>query len=597
MNIYDLNYLTHMNILFYKEEDPLLIFYHLLNDHLADALIVYEIYKWTILNCTSVPFLRWIREKKIKIELTKSAIKELLKQGVHEVLDYIHPCDYVSVILLSNSAFINYVFDHYTIVMEDYHIIEFVQEPIDKYDIFMTILSKREIGLNIIMDCLYYLCEYDESLLVKQLLGLYPMIIKHSLKPLFYKTLIYNHLELSLFFLSIDPTLVKEIEPIQLFINHSYKTLQWLYSLNSELFSNLNHNYIFDIIANHTPIVPEFIDWYISHFRNQIDNNLYEAKIQNLIFNGYCIGEISDEYFIHACTQNHLHIVKQYAYNYEVIEQGFGIAALFGYLDIVQYLCSYIEKTNLYKILHNLLELNCRHRVVSYITSQLTIHPPKFIYYLSDIGQIQLSDNVNEDCIYILCLNGHFSCFYELYINCRIEPYMISNAFIHACENGKGLFLAKWLNYTIFLSKKTIRRAFFNSNDIHTIKWLYSIEFIDLRKNNAYFIERCLNYDFVILDWLCEIFPNYSYTMVNGVVEYTIDLYKVSAYVEPSECCVCLETSNSMTLCKHTFCYDCINKWYKKNNSCPMCREPMNEVYSTLTTLAKLRGWSGLKPR
>jgi hypothetical protein len=405
------------------------------------------------------------------------------------------------------------------------------------------------------------------------------MIIKKSLKPFFYKTLTYNHLELSLFFLSIDPTLVKEIEPVQLFINHSYKTLKMLYSLNSELFSNINHNYIFDRISNDNPIVPDFIHWYISHFRNKIDNNLFEAKIQNLIFNGYCMGEISHEYFIHACSKNYLHIVKQYTYNYEVIEQGFGIACLFGYLDIVQYLCSYIEKSNLYKILHNLLELNCNHNlVINYISNQLTIHPPKLIYYLCKLGEINLSHTLNEECIYILCLNGHFSCFYELY-GC-IEPYMISNAFIQACENGKGLFLAKWLHYTLFLTKKTLRCAFYNSPDIHTIKWLYSIQTIDLRKNNSYFIERCLNYDFMILDWLCELFPNYSYTIVNGVIEYTIDLYKVLTDLDESECCICLETnSNAMTLCKHTFCYDCINKWYKKNNSCPMCRENINEVY------------------
>jgi hypothetical protein len=151
----------------------------------------------------------------------------------------------------------------------------------------------------------------------------------------------------------------------------------------------------------------------------------------------------------------------------------------------------------LYKILHNLIEMDTIHSaIVKYISSQMDIHPPKLIHYLCKIGV--LSEDVDEECILILCLNGHFSLFYDLYINCRIDQYMISNAFIHACENGKGLFLAKWLYYSNYLSKTTIQCAFYNSNDIHTIKWLYSIEYIPIRKNNTYFIERCLNYDLVM---------------------------------------------------------------------------------------------------
>jgi hypothetical protein len=582
MNIYQLNYLTKTNILLYQEEDPLFIFYRLLKDNVHDAIIVYDVYKWKRIYCTSIPFLNWIKGD---IELTPPAIKELLKNGDKEVLDYIDPADYVYFILLSNSSFIKYILDNYSITIEDYHLIELVKEAdIDKYNTFKTILDYSKISINIVMDCLYYLCQYDEVLLVKHLFMLYPMIIKsYSLKPLFYKTLTYNHLELSLYFLELDPTLLHNIDSIllQLFINHSYKTLNLLYILNPQLFSNINHNYIFAIISANKNIVPEFVNWYLSRFRVRIDNNLYEENIKKLMFNGYCIGTITDDFFIHACTQNYIHIVKQYNYNYFIIEQGFGIAALFGYLDIVQYLCPYIEKTMLYKILHNLIEMDTIHNaVVKYISSQIDIHPPKLIQYLCKIGDIDISKDLDEECILILCLNGHFSLFYELYVNCRIEQHTISNAFIHACENGKGLFLAKWLYYTNYLSKNIIQCAFYNSYDIHTLKWLYSIEYIPIRKNNSYFIERCLNYDLVILDWLCELFPNYSYCIVDGVLEYKIDLYKVLTHIEKKECCICLETnSNSMTLCKHDFCYNCINEWYKKNNSCPMCREKMEEVY------------------
>lgn len=40
------------------------------------------------------------------------------------------------------------------------------------------------------------------------------------------------------------------------------------------------------------------------------------------------------------------------------------------------------------------------------------------------------------------------------------------------------------------------------------------------------------------------------------------------------ECCVCMEPINKTTEipCNHIFCTTCLNKWLKKQNSCPICR-------------------------
>lgn len=42
-------------------------------------------------------------------------------------------------------------------------------------------------------------------------------------------------------------------------------------------------------------------------------------------------------------------------------------------------------------------------------------------------------------------------------------------------------------------------------------------------------------------------------------------------------CTICLEQVDEplITLCMHIFCIDCITEWMKKNNSCPICREPL----------------------
>ena len=45
-------------------------------------------------------------------------------------------------------------------------------------------------------------------------------------------------------------------------------------------------------------------------------------------------------------------------------------------------------------------------------------------------------------------------------------------------------------------------------------------------------------------------------------------------YIEDVEdCSICMSTvSNSITECRHQFCYRCLNKWYLKNPTCPICR-------------------------
>jgi len=207
---------------------------------------------------------------------------------------------------------------------------------------------------------------------------------------------------------------------------------------------------------------------------------------------------------------------------------------------------------------------------------------------------------IDDECIFNTCLYGHFNTFYFLYMNDYVEQYHISDAFIYSCENGTGLFIAKWLYYSNYISKQTIYKSFYNSTDVNTLQWLYKIHPPPIRNNNAYFIECCLNKDIDILNWLCSIFPNYSYENINDHIIPKIDLFIINKPFEQKDCTICFETnSNALTLCNHSFCYDCINTWYKHVPNCPMCRTPINEayVYSTVTTLAKLRGVSGLYPR
>lgn len=40
------------------------------------------------------------------------------------------------------------------------------------------------------------------------------------------------------------------------------------------------------------------------------------------------------------------------------------------------------------------------------------------------------------------------------------------------------------------------------------------------------------------------------------------------------ECYICFDkpVEEVRTLCNHCFCYECLQKWTKNNNTCPTCR-------------------------
>ena len=50
------------------------------------------------------------------------------------------------------------------------------------------------------------------------------------------------------------------------------------------------------------------------------------------------------------------------------------------------------------------------------------------------------------------------------------------------------------------------------------------------------------------------------------------------------DCSVCLNISNIITKCKHSFCFSCLEKWLKINNTCPLCRAQIQLSECSRTT-------------
>lgn len=58
---------------------------------------------------------------------------------------------------------------------------------------------------------------------------------------------------------------------------------------------------------------------------------------------------------------------------------------------------------------------------------------------------------------------------------------------------------------------------------------------------------------------------------------------------EKYECSICLDVLDNNDIiclgeCKHKFHRYCINEWYKKSNTCPICRKPIKDIFRVTHT-------------
>ena len=77
---------------------------------------------------------------------------------------------------------------------------------------------------------------------------------------------------------------------------------------------------------------------------------------------------------------------------------------------------------------------------------------------------------------------------------------------------------------------------------------------------------------------------SYLTRLINGEITITPSVNCPSNVVkdDPEECPVCYHTLNptrniAITECGHKFCFNCIARCIKSNNSCPICREKLDK--------------------
>lgn len=223
-----------------------------------------------------------------------------------------------------------------------------------------------------------------------------------------------------------------------------------------------------------------------------------------------------------------------------------------------------------------------------------------FQYLLSKNKDIDIKQN-EQELLLQSCINNDIE--FSKYL-LEIEPnFDVSknndNLFNQCCNSG-SLESIKWL-YEIIenLNQKTkyeysICGACYYGH-LHVAKWLVkNIENIDIKVDNDYCMVNAVdNQYFEIVDWILEIEPeryvveyNSTNDQINNFqINKELEVTQIKTVEEIIECPICYENnSNLVTCCNHQYCYECFNKYYKKNTNicCPCCRKENIELFNII---------------
>lgn len=164
--------------------------------------------------------------------------------------------------------------------------------------------------------------------------------------------------------------------------------------------------------------------------------------------------------------------------------------------------------------------------------------------------------------------------------------------FKHALQNTDYIF-------TLFedcqFNMDTCMNACIYGNNLSSIKFLTDKypEYNIRKSNDALFKYACLCDSLDIVRFMCSKIKEYSYKVdEDDIIPIIIDTleYKIhnEKYEEiyimlkgtvqglPTECSVCYDSANIATQCNHSYCVECLCKWYIKRKNCPMCKKSIN---------------------
>ena len=121
--------------------------------------------------------------------------------------------------------------------------------------------------------------------------------------------------------------------------------------------------------------------------------------------------------------------------------------------------------------------------------------------------------------------------------------------------------------------------TYFSNSNIHNSNIYTNTYNFDLNNNNI--SDTFSNMFSDVTSFVNQNIENINQTQENQINnQYTIqDLNKkfpIMKCIEKTECIICFEDKIKLCRelnCNHIFCYECIDKWFLKSNSCPVCKK------------------------
>ena len=122
------------------------------------------------------------------------------------------------------------------------------------------------------------------------------------------------------------------------------------------------------------------------------------------------------------------------------------------------------------------------------------------------------------------------------------------------------------------------------NNNYEVLKFLIEIiPIIDInsitQNDHEIFRYVCENNFIEFANLIIKINDNYSFEINEeyGYIDYSILKIKVKLLPDEDveDCPICFKKSNIISRCNHQFCEDCIKKWKKESNRCPICRKEL----------------------
>ena len=182
-------------------------------------------------------------------------------------------------------------------------------------------------------------------------------------------------------------------------------------------------------------------------------------------------------------------------------------------------------------------------------------------WLLNEFSNIDLS--TNDELPFInACTNGHFMLAKRL-LELKPDINISANddkAFKQACQNGH-VEVFRWLE-NMFPEKYSVGEPIYLGNGL---EYDSDDEYGEDEENH-------LNID-------GELSTNYTYRYrISKFINITRNILKQDISKEIDDCSICLDSqSNVYTNCSHMYCKPCISKWLKTHDTCPCCREELED--------------------